>query len=138
MVELVEARNVNQEEMTMFCPNCGAQSADTAKFCEKCGTAIAAHAPAAPAIDTRVRGVETAPTGSVQVATGKSPGIALVLSLVIPGVGQFYNSDIKKGALMLAGAILLGAATGGLGYLAFWIWSMVDAYQVANGKGKIW
>ena len=128
----------------MFCANCGAQSADTARFCEKCGAAIAAAAPVAPTVDTRVRGIETAPpasatsAGSPQVVAGKNPAIALVLSLVIPGVGQFYNSDIKKGALMLGGAILLGALTGGLGYVAFWIWSMFDAYQVASGKGKIW
>lgn len=128
----------------MFCSNCGAQSADTAKFCEKCGTALADPAPAAPTVDTRVRGIETAPpapavsAASPQVLAGKNPAIALVLSLVIPGVGQFYNSDIKKGALMLGGAILLGALTGGLGYVAFWIWSMIDAYQVASGKVRIW
>lgn len=128
----------------MFCSNCGAQSADTAKFCEKCGTALAEPVPAAPTVDTRVRGIETAPpapaasAASPQVVAGKNPAIALVLSLVIPGVGQFYNSDIKKGALMLGGAILLGALTGGLGYVAFWIWSMIDAYQVASGKVRIW
>jgi TM2 domain-containing membrane protein YozV len=124
--------------MPMFCSSCGTQSADTAKFCEKCGAALAAPAPVAPAVDTRVRGVEAAPSASPQVATtGKNPAIALVLSLVIPGVGQFYNSDIKKGALMLVAAII-GIASAGLITIAIWIWSMVDAYQVASGKGKIW
>lgn len=121
----------------MFCPNCGAENANTAKFCEKCGTGLAAAPPPPPAGDTRVRGVETTPSRPGQVATAKNPAVALVLSLVIPGVGQFYNSDIKKGALMLILAIV-GIASAGIITLAVWIWSMIDAYQVASGKGKIW
>ncbi len=31
----------------------------------------------------------------------KSPGLALVLSLVLPGLGQFYNSEIGKGILFI-------------------------------------
>ena len=70
--------------------------------------------------------------------TGKNPVLAAVLSAVIVGVGQFYNGDIKKGALMLLGAVILGTATAGLAWLALAIWSAWDAYQVANGTGKMW
>ena len=123
----------------MFCSNCGAQNPDTARFCEKCGTAVVASpSPAAAAVDTRVRGVEAAPTRTGQVVSGKNPWVALVLSLIIVGVGQFYNGDHKKGALMLIGGIVGGAVTGGVLYLAAWIWSMIDAYLVASGKGKMW
>jgi TM2 domain-containing membrane protein YozV len=73
-----------------------------------------------------------------QAATGKNPILAAVLSAVIVGVGQFYNGDFKKGAAMLAGAVILGALTAGVLWLALAIWSAVDAYQVANGTGKIW
>jgi len=128
--------------MPMFCPNCGAQNADTAKFCEKCGTglAAAAPAPAPPHPDTRMRGVEPGPTHSGQVVADKNPAVALVLSLVLPGlaIGQFYNGDIKKGAVMLAVAVIGGMISGGLVTLGIWIWSMIDAYQVASGKGKRW
>ncbi len=31
----------------------------------------------------------------------KSPGLALLLSLVLPGLGQFYNSEIGKGVLFI-------------------------------------
>ena len=122
----------------MFCPNCGAQNTDTAKFCEKCGTGLTPAAPAPPHPDTRVRGVEPSVSRSGQVVAGKNPTVALVLSLVIPGAGQFYNGDIKKGALMLVVAIIGGIVTPGLVTLGIWIWSMIDAYQVASGKGKIW
>lgn len=122
----------------MFCSNCGAQNADTAKFCEKCGTGLAAAAPAPPHPETRVRGVEPGASHAGQVVAGKNPAVALLLSLLIAGGGQFYNGDIKKGALMLVLAIVGAIATGGVLTVAVWIWSLIDAYQVASGKGKIW
>jgi len=70
--------------------------------------------------------------------TGKNPVLAAILSAVIVGVGQFYNGDIKKGAIMLIGAVILGAATAGALWFAAAIWSAIDAYQVANGTGKMW
>jgi TM2 domain-containing membrane protein YozV len=75
---------------------------------------------------------------TVQHPSGKNPVVAAILSAVIVGVGQFYNGDMKKGAAMLIGAVLLGAATAGVAWLALAIWSAFDAYQVANGTGKMW
>jgi len=122
----------------MFCSSCGSPNDQVAKFCEKCGTALSA-APASSRADPdpRIRG-EAIPAPRGDVATGKSPGIALVLSILIPGVGQFYNGDAKKGAVMLAAAILGVAITFGIVYLGVLIWSGIDAYQVASGKMKKW
>jgi hypothetical protein len=39
---------------------------------------------------------------------------------------------------IVVGAVLGFMFTGGLLTLGFWIWSMVDGYQVAAGKGKPW
>jgi len=52
----------------------------------------------------------------------KNPGVALLLSLVFPGGGQFYNGHAGKGILVL---------------LTFWmfipyIWSLFDAYNSAK------
>jgi TM2 domain-containing membrane protein YozV len=87
-----------------------------------------------------MRGVETAPAAGAHPhpVTGKNPVLALVLSLVICGVGQFYNSDVKKGALMLIGFVLGIFISGGLISFGLWVWSMIDAYLVASGKGKVW
>ena len=123
----------------MFCSTCGAQSADTARFCEKCGAAmVVATPPPVTPLDPRVRGVENTPIHTGQPAVGKNPWVAVVLSLVIVGVGQFYNGDYKKGALMLIGGIIGLVISGGVITFGFWIWSMIDAHQVASGKGKIW
>jgi TM2 domain-containing membrane protein YozV len=67
--------------------------------------------------------------------TGKNPTLAAMLPAVIVGVGQFYNGDMKKGALMLLGAVILGTATAGLAWLALAIWSAWDAYRRRRARG---
>jgi hypothetical protein len=84
-----------------------------------------------------MRGVESVPIGASPTVTGKNPTLATVLSL-IPGLGQVYNNDYKKGALMFVGAMIGSAVTAGVLWLVFVVWSMYDAYQVATGKGKLW
>jgi TM2 domain-containing membrane protein YozV len=81
-----------------------------------------------------------APTRTaVAAAAGeKNPGLALVLSLLIVGLGQFYNGDWKKGLAMLGGTLILGPLTAGVAWLGFAIWSMIDAYGVAKGTTKRW
>jgi TM2 domain-containing membrane protein YozV len=144
----------------MYCNKCGTPNNEAARFCERCGltlgepavaaaTATAggapAYAPVAPPpmprvmeSDPRVRGVAAPGYAAVQPIGEKNPAVALVLSLFIPGAGQFYNGDNKRGALMLGGALIslmlvavtIGVFTGA----AIWIWSMVNAYNVASGK----
>ena len=124
----------------MFCAQCGAPNDDTAKFCQKCGSAIAGTAQAAVSGgDPRMRGASAdVRVAAPPAATGKNPTVATILSVLIAGAGQFYNGDMKKGAVMLGGAILLGAGTAGLGWLAIAIWSAVDAYRVASGTAHRW
>jgi hypothetical protein len=134
----------------MFCSQCGADNPDGARFCGKCGAPMAAAAPApAPAATDTVRGgggaapapvvVNNSGSGMGAVSpTGKTPWVATLLSFFISGLGQMYNSDFKKGAVMFVGAVLGIWLTGGLATLAIWIWSMVDGWQVAAGKMKPW
>lgn len=68
---------------------------------------------------------------------GTSPILPPILSVVVPGLGQFVNGDVKKGLVMLFVA-LVGLIPFGLGWLAAMIWSAIDAYQVASGTGKRW
>lgn len=142
----------------MFCSQCGADNPDGARFCGKCGAPMAAAAPVpAPGPVDTVRGggggggsgAAPAPvvanqynnSGSGMGAvspTGKTPWVATLLSFFISGLGQAYNNDFKKGAVMFVGAVLGIWLTGGLATLAIWVWSMVDGWQVAAGKMKPW
>ena len=127
----------------MFCPKCGTSNDDSARFCAKCGAALAAaEAPAAGAgAGTGTGTMRTSSAGSGgKVVTGKNPTVALVISIFLGafGGGQFYNGDWKKGLAMAAGSILLGVPSGGAVTLGVWIWSAIDAYQVASGKWKAW
>ena len=142
----------------MFCSKCGNANGEGARFCVKCGAPLSglgdavtppaassgfpppAAAPAPPPLGDpgTVRTAATSSTG--RIVTGKNPVLALVLSFLLGGlgVGQFYNGDWKKGLAMLAATLLFGFATGGLVAVAVWIWSMVDAYQVASGAWRAW
>jgi hypothetical protein len=83
-------------------------------------------------------------TGKLQL-TGKQV-LAVVLSSFMPGLGQFYNADYKKGAVMLV-AYLLCTGLSSLSsmpvirllvVLLFVIWSTLDAYRVSSGKARRW
>ena len=56
----------------------------------------------------------------------RDPGLAAVLSLVIPGVGQFYNGRIFAGTLRLIVTLGLRVGTGGL---LGWIRHAAAAYS---------
>ena len=128
----------------MFCSSCGSPNDDGARFCQKCGKPLAGSAPPPPPqpppIDNRARG-QAPPviaTGEKRYADGKNPPVAMILGLLIPGVGQFYNGDNKKGAIMLAIAVIGGALTFGLAWVGAAIWSAIDGYQVATRKSPLW
>ena len=46
--------------------------------------------------------------------TPRNPGVAAVLSLLIPGVGQFYNGDFLRGLFWLIVTPGLWIGSGGL------------------------
>lgn len=107
----------------MYCSQCGRENTQDAAFCAGCGAAL--------------RRVE-APAADGPYAQGKSPGLALIMSLLIVGFGQFYNGDMKKGFLMLLGAVIGGLASYSLLWWVFAIWSAVDAHRVASRKIPLW
>ncbi len=65
-------------------------------------TAPAAQPPEPPKVPSEIK----AP------AEKKEPLLALILSLVIPGLGQIYNGQVKKGIILLVGWILLWIVVG--------------------------
>ncbi|MDJ0707879.1 MAG: zinc-ribbon domain-containing protein [Leptolyngbyaceae cyanobacterium MO_188.B28] len=119
----------------MKCPKCQTENQADSKFCVSCGAALNV-APPPPPPDEGIRG--RPPSAGKKYAHGKDPTLALILSLILPGlaIGQFYNGDVMKGIVMLVGALILSFTI--LGSAAIWIWSVIDAYQVAKGNQSLW
>ena len=61
----------------------------------------------------------------------KDPILAAILSVLIPGLGQFYCRQWARGAMFLVGAIIMTMIVPLLSF-AVWIWSAVDAYRTAK------
>jgi len=71
----------------------------------------------------------------VTISDSNKPGIAAVLSLIIPGVGQFYNGTFWRGIFWLI--ITPGSWIGSGGFLG-WIChviSAITAYNYAKRSG---
>lgn len=66
----------------------------------------------------------------------RNPGVAAVLSVIIPGVGQIYNGDILRGVFWLIVTPGLWIGTGGL---FGWVCHVIAAYTAhrrASDKNK--
>lgn len=70
-----------------FCPNCGKETALGAAYCASCGRPLQG----AP---------QTPPYAQAQYYSKKEEGIAAILSLIIPGVGQMYVGRIVRGIVI--------------------------------------
>lgn len=66
----------------------------------------------------------------------KDPGIAAVLSAIIPGIGQFYNGDFLRGIFWL---IITPGFWIGTGSLLGWVCHVIaamTAYRRADRKNR--
>jgi TM2 domain-containing membrane protein YozV len=111
----------------MYCSQCGTEASPSDQACPKCGAALAqATPPAVPAQQPQV----------ILVKSGKSSGLAAVLSFLWCGLGQIYNGQIGKGLLFAAlyflSFLLILAVIGLVTTPVMWIWGMVDAYNTAE------
>jgi len=62
----------------------------------------------------------------------KNPILALILSLIICGVGQMYNGQLRKGVIMLVATIIMAIVTLWPISLIIVLYSMYDAYTTAQ------
>jgi len=115
----------------MYCSKCGSQIGN-ARFCSQCGTPLGGMVVQAPGA---AAGAGPAPH-VVVIRAAKSPGVAVVLSFFMAGLGQIYNGQIGKGvAFMVAyfcSLLLMWVLIGFIIAPILWIWSMVDAYKTAE------
>lgn len=76
----------------------------------------------------------------------KSPLLASLLSLIVPGLGQLYTHEIAKAICVISACLLIGGGmwwfsglnrlTLGLALMIVWISSVLDAYKTAQTFGQ--
>jgi TM2 domain-containing membrane protein YozV len=76
-------------------------------------------------------------SGLAQNPAARNPGVASVLSLIVPGIGQFYNGDFLRGVFWLIVTPGLWIGSGGLfGWVAHVI-AAITAYRRAELKNSL-
>jgi len=71
-----------------------------------------------------------------EVVEKRSPGVAAVLSVIIPGVGQIYNSDFLRGIFWLIVTPGMWIGTGGLFGWVCHVISSYTAHRRAKDKNR--
>ena len=76
----------------------------------------------------------------------KSPLLASLLSLIIPGLGQLYTREVTKALCIIGACLLIGGGmwwfsglnrlTLGLALMIVWLSSVLDAYKTAQTFGQ--
>jgi TM2 domain-containing membrane protein YozV len=68
----------------------------------------------------------------------RKPGVAALLSLLIPGVGQIYNGAVWRGLFWLIVTPGLWIGTGGLGGWICHLIAAATAYSYAEKRLPAW
>lgn len=117
------------------CPECGQEVSDRANTCPHCGFPLEEKI-SEPVDEHNTVGdaYERVPNPAHKIPpdTSKSPGLAVVLSLLVSGLGQMYLGQVKKGLAILIGGMFLSAITFMVLSPVIWIVAAVDAYHIAS------
>lgn len=101
------------------CEACGGKVSDAAASWPHCGHPLRAATPATP----------------VHVVAGPSPGLAAVLSFLLPGLGHLYLGQPFQGLLWF-GMTLLGYALLIIPGVIFHLLAIWQSYKEAEKKGR--
>lgn len=80
------------------------------------------------------RRTDQPPTHGQQAYPDRIPILAAGLSLLFPGMGQFYNGEFGKGFLLMFSTAFLWVF---FLFWIVWIWSVIDAYMVAEARNQM-
>lgn len=137
-----------------FCSRCGSQAKEGAQFCDRCG------APLSLGFQSYSQGNQTTMSYTYR-KDEKEAILAVILSVIIPGVGQIYCGKIGRGIGILvllgllsvvsivplffimnpvdfnfAGFFAFNVVVGILAFIIY-IWQIYDAYRCADDYNKM-
>jgi len=135
-----------------FCGKCGKEVQPNATFCPNCGAPIRPVPPPPPSVGPAPPTPAPAPSypptppptypaappppsPPYAVYKPKSVGIAVLLSVLLSGLGQIYLGQVKRGAAILVIGIVVAYVSlfvFGLIAFAYWVWNVYDAYKLAR------
>ena len=133
----------------MICMKCKNENREQATFCSHCGAPMETMPPPRPPSSGEygeMRGSTfQGHAVSKKYAVDRNPFVAAMIAL-IPSAGQIYNGDFKKALacwvaivfLLAIDATFYGALLSVPVSIAFYIWSIVDAYKVAARQKERW
>jgi len=105
----------------MFCAQCGTENSDEAKFCVKCGTAIASGAVKATGGNAAVSGVaESTDSRRVEEASKYHRYIIVTVLLSIISVVLLHTVPVAQGLIVLG----------------LWVFNVFCCYKLAGALGK--
>ena len=117
---------VQQDDKVNFCHNCGAKITGNFKFCPECGQ------------DLNAKVIKS--NGPVTSSDEKNVFLAIILSVLLPGLGQIYLGLDNKGAIFLiayvVSAILILLLIGFLLCAVIWIWALIDTIISTNAINR--
>jgi TM2 domain-containing membrane protein YozV/ribosomal protein L40E len=89
-----DAKFCNQcaARLNIICPRCSFENPPDAKFCGRCAATVSSEVGPSSATTTSPKGVKS-----------RRPGVALLLSILIPGFGQIYNGQWRKTLIFWGG-----------------------------------
>ena len=113
------------EDNIKFCHACGFEIEEDIRYCPNCGA------------DLHNSGI---PTQTSTEPRDKNIIVAIVLSVIFPGLGQFYLGLNHKGLMFLIGyiisAVLILLLVGFILCFVIWIWALVDVIQSTNALNR--
>lgn len=117
----------NQQQKIKFCYNCGAELTGNFKFCPECGQDLSSN-------------IASSNKPAIVAPREKNTLLAVILSVLLPGLGQIYLGLDNKGAIFLIAyvisAILVLFIIGIVLVIILWIWALVDTIISANALSR--
>jgi TM2 domain-containing membrane protein YozV len=107
-------------------------------FCRDCGAVIDADAEICPGCGVRQRDPPRSSLDSTleDVTEGGNPFVAGALSALVPGLGQLYNRELRRGIVFLVAGLVAGFSVifvlGIVLYPVVWLYAIYDAYTRAD------